>query len=102
MAKTDKPGDGAQGLTYAKAMKELNKILGDLESDDVDVDVLAEKVARASELIEFCRQRISGAKMQIEEVVQRVGTADVIEDDDDDEEYDEEDDEEYDEEYDED
>lgn len=98
MAKTDKPGDGAQGLTYAKAIKELNKILGDLESDDVDVDVLAEKVARASELIEFCRQRISGAKMQIEEVVQRVGTADVAGvDDDDDEEYDEEDDEDDDE-----
>jgi exodeoxyribonuclease VII small subunit len=94
MAKTDKLGEGAQGLTYAKAIKELNKILGDLESDDVDVDVLAEKVARASELIEFCRQRISGAKMQIEEVVQRVGTADVAGvDDDDDEEYDEEDDE---------
>jgi len=92
MAKTDKPGEGAQGLTYAKAIKELNKILGDLESDDVDVDVLAEKVARASELIEFCRQRISGAKMQIEEVVQRVGTADVV-DADDDEEYDEDDDE---------
>jgi len=92
MAKTDKPGEGAQGLTYAKAIKELNKILSDLESDDVDVDVLAEKVARASELIEFCRQRISGAKMQIEEVVQRVGTADVV-DADDDEEYDEDDDE---------
>lgn len=92
MAKTDKPGEGAQGLTYAKAIKELNTILGDLESDDVDVDVLAEKVARASELIEFCRQRISGAKMQIEEVVQRVGTADVV-DADDDEEYDEDDDE---------
>ena len=88
MAKTDKPGEGAHGLTYAKAIKELNKILGDLESDDVDVDVLAEKVARASELIEFCRQRISGAKMQIEEVVQRVGTVDVIEEDD---EYDDED-----------
>lgn len=98
MATTDKPGDGAQGLTYAKAIKELNKILGDLESDDVDVDVLAEKVARASELIEFCRQRISGAKMQIEEVVQRVGTADVAGvDDDEDEEYDEEDDEDDDE-----
>jgi len=88
MARTDKQGEGAQGLTYAKAIKELNKILGDLESDDVDVDVLAEKVARASELIEFCRQRISGAKMQIEEVVQRVGTVDVIEEDD---EYDDED-----------
>jgi exodeoxyribonuclease VII small subunit len=89
MAKKDGSGAAAAGLTYAKALKELNSILGDLESDDVDVDVLAEKVARASELIEFCRQRISGAKMQIEEVVQRVGTVEAA----DDEEYDDEDDE---------
>jgi len=93
MAKKDGSGAAAAGLTYAKALKELNSILGDLESDDVDVDVLAENVARASDLIEFCRQRISGAKMQIEEVVQRVGTVEAADDGDDDEEYDDEDDE---------
>ena len=92
MAKVEKSGEGASSLTYAKALRELNKILGELESDDVDVDVLAEKVARASELIEFCRQRISGAKMQIEEVVQRVGMVDSDIDTDVDE-YDEDDDE---------
>lgn len=87
MAKTDKTGEAAADLTYAKAIKELNRILGELESDDVDVDVLAEKVARASVLIEFCRDRITGAKMQIEEVVQRVGTveSDGVGEDDDDE-----------------
>jgi exodeoxyribonuclease VII small subunit len=92
MAKAEKSGEGAPSLTYAKALRELNKILGELESDDVDVDVLAEKVARASELIEFCRQRISGAKMQIEEVVQRVGMVESDIDTDVDE-YDEDDDE---------
>ena len=92
MAKVEKSGEGAPSLTYAKALRELNKILGELESDDVDVDVLAEKVARASELIEFCRQRISGAKMQIEEVVQRVGMVE-SDIDTDVEEYDEDDDE---------
>jgi exodeoxyribonuclease VII small subunit len=92
MAKAEKSDEGASNLTYAKALRELNKILGELESDDVDVDVLAEKVARASELIEFCRQRISGAKMQIEEVVQRVGMVESDIDTDVDE-YDEDDDE---------
>jgi exodeoxyribonuclease VII small subunit len=92
MAKAEKSGEGAPSLTYAKALREPNKILGELESDDVDVDVLAEKVARASELIEFCRQRISGAKMQIEEVVQRVGMVE-SDIDTDVEEYDEDDDE---------
>ena len=43
---------------YAEALSELESILDELESDDVDVDVLAEHVKRASELIELCRDRI--------------------------------------------
>jgi len=42
------------------------------EDDDVDVDVLAEHVQRASELIELCRDRIGKAKLRIEEVVSAV------------------------------
>lgn len=91
MSKTEKSGAGSSGLTYAKALEELDEILGELDSDDVDVDVLAEKVARASVLIEFCRERISTAKMQIDEVVQRVGTVDGDDEELDEEEYDDED-----------
>ncbi|MSY08640.1 MAG: exodeoxyribonuclease VII small subunit, partial [Actinobacteria bacterium] len=36
---------------------------------DVDVDVLASQVERASELIRLCRDRIGNAKMQIDTVV---------------------------------
>ena len=98
MAKAEKSAAGTSGLTYAKALKELDAILGQLDSDDVDVDTLAEKVSRASVLIEFCRERISGAKMQIEEVVQRVGTVDDAGDEEEDYDEDEEDDEDYDDE----
>jgi exodeoxyribonuclease VII small subunit len=54
---------------YAAALAELEAILDDLERSDVDVDVLAAKVTRASELIAFCRDRISGARLQIEQVI---------------------------------
>ena len=54
---------------YAEALAELERILSELEAADVDVDVLAEKVARASELIRFCRDRIGNAKLQIDKVV---------------------------------
>ena len=46
--------------------------LDELESNDVDVDVLAEHVKRASELIELCRDRIGNAKLRIEEVVAQI------------------------------
>ena len=54
---------------YADAMDELERILGDLEDADLDVDVLASRVERASELIEICRTRITNAHVQVERVV---------------------------------
>ena len=56
-------------IGYAEALKELEKILSDLERADVDVDVLASQVERASELSRLCRDRIGNAKMQIDTVV---------------------------------
>jgi exodeoxyribonuclease VII small subunit len=56
-------------IGYAEALKELETILAELERTDVDVDVLASRVERASELIRLCRERIGNAKLQIDNVV---------------------------------
>ncbi len=56
-------------IGYAEALKELESILAELERTDVDVDVLASRVERASELIRLCRDRIGNAKLQIDNVV---------------------------------
>jgi len=58
---------------YAEALAELETILAELERSNVDVDVLAERVKRAVELIGFCRARIGNARMQIEQVVADLG-----------------------------
>jgi exodeoxyribonuclease VII small subunit len=54
---------------YADALAELDLILRELESSDVDVDRLAERVARAALLIEVCRERIDRARLRIDEVI---------------------------------
>ncbi|MEI8392553.1 MAG: exodeoxyribonuclease VII small subunit [Actinomycetes bacterium] len=61
-------------IGYAEALKELEKILSDLERTDVDVDALASQVERASELIRLCRDRIGNAKMHIDTVVSGLET----------------------------
>ena len=66
---TDQPG-------YADALAELDQILRELEGSDVDVDRLATRVARAAELITLCRDRISNARLQIDDVVARLGDGD--------------------------
>lgn len=55
--------------SYAKAVEELEAILGDLEGENIEVDELAAKVKRASGLIQFCRERLNGTRLEIEQVV---------------------------------
>ena len=54
---------------YSAALQELDGILRELEGSDVDVDRLADRVARAAQLIALCRDRISAARLQIDEVI---------------------------------
>ena len=52
---------------YSAAVAELETILQEIEADDVDVDVLADRVARAAGLIEFCRDRILAARAAVDD-----------------------------------
>ncbi len=58
-----------QPLGYAEALAELEGILDELDGDEVDVDVLGARVRRASELLRLCRERIAGARFEVEQVV---------------------------------
>jgi len=55
--------------SYAAALTELDAILLELEDDALDVDILAERVERASVLIRFCRTRITTARTQVSNIV---------------------------------
>ncbi|MFP4692125.1 MAG: exodeoxyribonuclease VII small subunit, partial [Bacteroidales bacterium] len=48
---TDKP-------TYTEAFRELQDIVTDIEEGQIDVDVLSEKVKRATELIRICKEKL--------------------------------------------
>jgi len=56
-------------IGYADALSELEGILDELDGDEVDVDVLGARVRRASELLRLCRERIAGARFEVEQVV---------------------------------
>jgi exodeoxyribonuclease VII small subunit len=57
------------GPGYAEAMAELEGILDELEGEHLDVDVLAERVRRASELLTACRARIDRAQADVDKIV---------------------------------
>jgi exodeoxyribonuclease VII small subunit len=48
-----------QKLTYTEAVAELEKILAELDqSSEVNMDVISEKVKRATVLMDFCKKQL--------------------------------------------
>ena len=56
-------------LTYTSAITELEEIVKDIESGEIDVDVLTVKVKRASELITFCKDRLRNTQKEVEKTL---------------------------------
>lgn len=64
MAKTE--------LTYEAAYEELRLIAGEIENESVPVDILAEKVKRASLLIEFCQQKLRSTEAEVNNIIKQM------------------------------
>lgn len=58
--------------TYASAIKKLEEIVKEIESGETDVDVLTERVKKASELIAFCKDRLRGTQKEVEETLKDI------------------------------
>ena len=57
-----------QEIGYEDAVTELEEILNELSDDDIDVDHLAERVKRATELVKVCRDRIASARLEVKDI----------------------------------
>ena len=44
--------------TYKDAVEEIESIVEEIENEDVDVDILAGKVKRATFLIKYCKDKL--------------------------------------------
>lgn len=68
-ADSDTDLEDIEDLTYSDALEELEALLDDLEVSDVDVDHLAERVARGVKLVRFCRARLDVVTDDVQSVV---------------------------------
>jgi exodeoxyribonuclease VII small subunit len=55
-------------FSFNEAAKEIEKILGDIESGDLDVDKLSVAVKRASELIKQCQKKLRTTEEEINSI----------------------------------
>ena len=56
-------------FSYDAAMQEIQNIVAELQSENVGVDALAEKVQRASELIKMCREKLRQTESDVKDAL---------------------------------
>ena len=59
-------------LTYEAAYAELRQIAAEIENESVSVDVLADKVKRASFLIEFCQKKLRSTEQEVNNIIKQM------------------------------
>jgi exodeoxyribonuclease VII small subunit len=66
------PTEGNEKLTYAAALQELEALIRHIESEDVDVDTLTEKVKRADFLSSYCKERLRKTEDEVKGILQKM------------------------------
>ena len=61
-----------ENLTYEEAYQELTEIAYDIENESVSVDVLADKVNRASVLIGYCQAKLRSTETEVNKIIKQM------------------------------
>ena len=60
----------AKKETYSQAMERLEKIVRQIDNNELEIDVLAEKIKEANDIIGFCMEKLTKADREVEKLLQ--------------------------------
>ena len=58
-----------KNLTYSEAIAHIEDILHQIETGELDVDEMAEKVKQASELLKLCKGKLFNTEKEVEKIL---------------------------------
>ena len=64
-------------VKYSKAIKKLDEILAKIETQEIDVDELADNVKEAVEHLKVCKNKIEKAQLEVKKVVAGFASEDI-------------------------
>ncbi len=62
----------AKKLTYNEAISELEAIVQQIENEEIDLDMLTEKVKRADYLSKYCRSRLKSTEEEVKAIIKDI------------------------------
>ena len=60
----------AKKETYTEAMARLEEIVRQIDANELELDVLADKIKEANKIIVFCSDKLTKADAEIEKLLQ--------------------------------
>ena len=61
---------GGGQMKYEEAIGQLEKIVRQMENNELDVDQLSEQLKRAQQLIQFCRDKLTKTDEEIRQILE--------------------------------
>lgn len=60
---------GTKEKSYSQAMERLETIVRQVDSNELELDELVEKIKEANEIIDFCSEKLKKADTEIEKLL---------------------------------
>ncbi|MGC9341722.1 MAG: exodeoxyribonuclease VII small subunit [Bacteroidales bacterium] len=58
-----------KNITYKAAMTEIETIIRQIEDEELDVDLLSEKVKRVTSLIKVCKEKLHKTEEEVNKIL---------------------------------
>lgn len=59
-------------VKYEESFEELQQIVADLEDGEISVDELSAKIKRASELIQWCKKKLTSTEEDVSKILKEL------------------------------
>lgn len=62
-------------ISYNEAVSEIEEILEQIENEELDVDILTEKVKRVSVLLKLCKNKLHKTEEEVQKILDDIDEA---------------------------
>ncbi len=62
----------SEEISYTQAFKDLQTIVSEIEEGEITVDVLSEKVKRATKLIDICQKKLTATEEDVNTILREL------------------------------
>lgn len=59
-------------ISYNDAVEEIEEILHQIENEELDIDILSEKVKRVSTLLKLCKKKLHQTEVEVQKILEDI------------------------------